>query len=133
MESPKHGGSAPAASRTRGPGESEAEHGFWRRYWEVLRSAGVAVGREIWYERACARFIRELKPRRLKEASAEDVTQFLAVLAQQPDSAGWKIRQAAEALRVLYQDVLRCEWAAQWPVGLPEMDGCKGLWGHILR
>jgi integron integrase len=86
MQSPKRGGSDPVACRTRGPGESEVEHGFWCRYWELLRSKSVPSGREIWYECACARFIRELKPRRLKEASAQDVTQFLALLAQQPDS-----------------------------------------------
>ena len=50
MASPKRDGSASASSRTRGPGEAEAEHGFWCRYWEGLRSAGVAVGREIWCE-----------------------------------------------------------------------------------
>jgi hypothetical protein len=44
-------------------------------------------------------------------------------LAQQPDSAGWKIRQADEALRILYQEVMRSAWAVKWPVGLPELDG----------
>jgi len=29
-----------------------------------------------------------------------DVTQFLALLAQQPDSVGWRIRQADNALRI---------------------------------
>jgi hypothetical protein len=64
-----------------------------------------------------------LKPRRLKEATAGDVTQFLGLLAQQPDSAGWKVRQADHALRILFQEMVRCPWATQWPVGLPEMEG----------
>ena len=59
----------PPSSRQMQPRESEAEHRFWCRYWELLRSKGIPVGREIWYERSCARFIRELKPRRLKEAT----------------------------------------------------------------
>jgi hypothetical protein len=88
MPSSERTGPDPVPSRQRQPRESEGEHTFWRRYWEVLRSQGVPVGREIWYGRACAWFIRELKPRRLKEANPEDVTQDLALLAQQPDSAG---------------------------------------------
>jgi hypothetical protein len=76
------------STRERRGGEPDAERTFWVRYWEVLRAKGVPPGREVWYERACVRFIRELKPRRLKEATAADVTQFLGLLAQQPDSAG---------------------------------------------
>src|ERR1051326_3770107 len=38
-------------SRQRGPGEPEAEHVFWCRYWEVIRAKGVPAGREIWFER----------------------------------------------------------------------------------
>ena len=90
---------------------------------KTVRSKGVSLGREVWYERACAWFIRELKPRRLKEAGPEDVTRFLGLMAIQPDSAAWKIRQADAALRILFQEMTRCSWAGQWPVGLPELDG----------
>src|SRR5258708_889412 len=55
------------AQRQRGPDEPEGEHVFWCRYWEAVGSNGVPAGREIGYERACARYIREIKPRRLKE------------------------------------------------------------------
>jgi hypothetical protein len=58
-------------------GEPTAEREFWERYWEVLRMKGVKAGMERWYERSCAQFIRVWKPRRLKEATAKDVTQFL--------------------------------------------------------
>jgi Phage integrase, N-terminal SAM-like domain len=114
----------PWPAREKRPGEPEAEHAFWVRWsWEVIRTKGVPPGKEVWYERACLRFIRELKPRRLKEATAGEVTQFLGLLAQQPDSAGWKVRQADHALRILFQEMIRSAWAAQWPVGLPEMGG----------
>ena len=86
--------------RERGAGEPEAEHMFWCRYWQVLRAKGVQAGKEVWHERSCLRFIRELKPRRLKDATSADVTQFLGLLSQQPESAGWKIRQADLALRI---------------------------------
>jgi hypothetical protein len=50
MGSYDQGGSEHPASRQRGVGEAEAEHAFWCRYWEVLRSKGVPSGREVWYE-----------------------------------------------------------------------------------
>src|SRR5258708_4128111 len=65
--------------RERGAGEPEAEHMFWCRYWQVLRTKGVQAGKEVWHERDCLRFIRELKPRRLKDATAVDVTQFFTI------------------------------------------------------
>jgi hypothetical protein len=77
MPSRGPGDSEPSLSRHRRVGEPEVEHEFWCRYWEVLRSKGVALGKEVWYERSCLRSIRELKPRRLREAEATDVTRFL--------------------------------------------------------
>jgi integron integrase len=89
----------------------------------VLRSQGVKPGAEPWYERWCLRFIRELKPRRLRDATAEDVSQFLGLQAMQPEATGWRIRQADHALRLLLCDVMRLPWASEWPVGLPELEG----------
>jgi hypothetical protein len=48
----------PWPARERRSGETEAEHAFWVRYWEVLRTKGIPTGSEVWYERACLRFIR---------------------------------------------------------------------------
>jgi hypothetical protein len=87
-------------------GETPAEREFWERYWEVLRVKGVKAGMERWYERSCAQFIRVWKPRRLREATAKDVTHFLGLLALQPDTEGWKVRQADHALRSLFEEML---------------------------
>ena len=121
MNSRQSSGSRPA--RVGGEGETEAERSFWERYWDLLGNQGVKVGQEVWYERWCLRFIRELKPRRLRQATAEDVGQFLGLQALQQDAAGWKVRQADHALQILLRDLVRVPWAAAWPVGLPEMDG----------
>jgi len=75
-------------------GERPEESRFWERYWEAVRRRGVKLGREQWYELDCVRFIRWLKPRRLREAVAKDVTEWLRLLAGQPDTGVWKLRQA---------------------------------------
>jgi hypothetical protein len=99
-------------------GERPEESRFWERYWEAVRRRGVKPGKEKWYELHCVRFIRSLKPRRLREAVAKDVTEWLRLMAGQPDSGVWKLRQAERSLRVLFQDVLGMNWSVPWPVGV---------------
>jgi hypothetical protein len=89
------------SSRDEPPEESQ----FWGRYWEAVRRRGVKPGKEKWYELHCVRFIRWLKPRRLREAVAKDVTEWLRLMAGQPDTEVWKLRQADKALRVLMQEM----------------------------
>ncbi len=115
MDSQHSPGSRP--SRVSGDGEPGAERLIWERYWDLLASHGVKAGQEGWYERWCLRFIRELKPRRLRQATAEDVGQFLGLQALQSDGAGWKVRQADHALRILLRDLVR----------VPELDGWMEL------
>ena len=103
--------------REAGRGESEAEARFWERYWQALRSVGVKAGKEIWHEREVQRFIRYLRPKRLREAGVQEVTDWLRLLAVQPEAEAWQVQQADRALRVLYQGVLRPEWAERWPSG----------------
>ncbi len=86
-------------------GEPPEESQFWVRYWEALRRRGVKAGKEKWYELHCARFIRWMKPRRLREAVAKDVTEWLRLMAGQPDTEVCKLRQADKALRVLSHSV----------------------------
>jgi integrase len=45
------------------------------------------------------------------DSGEEAGTQLLGLLAQQPDSAGWKVRQADHALRILFQEIVRTAWA----------------------
>jgi integron integrase len=102
------------SSRDEPPEESQ----FWGRYWEAVRRRGVKPGKEKWYELHCVRFIRWLKPRRLREAVAKDVTEWLRLMAGQSDTEVWKLRQADKALRILMQELLGMSWAVPWPVGL---------------
>jgi hypothetical protein len=80
----------------------------------------------VWYRRHVERFIRFLKPRRLREATSADVVGFLLRVHRQPDTEAWQVRQAAQALRLLYQEILdnapaaersvpRLWWRARWP------------------
>ncbi len=86
-----------------GRGESAAEVLFWERYWQALREAGVAAGKEVWHERQVQRYLRFVRPRRLKETVMKDVTDWLTSVATQPGAEAWRVRQADVALTVLYR------------------------------
>jgi Phage integrase, N-terminal SAM-like domain len=98
-------------------GEPERERKFWERYWQALGEQGIRPDRCIWHERAVRQFIRFVSPKRLKEVGTRDVTDWLRLMAHQPRSEAWRVNQARRALKVLFQKVLRLEWAKEWPAG----------------
>lgn len=99
--------------------ESGREAAFWERYRGVVLAAGVAEGVAVWYRRHVEGFIRFLKPRRLREATASDVGEYLLRMHRRPDTEVWQVRQADKALRMLYQAMVKTSWAAEWSVPLP--------------
>jgi len=108
------------AGKTR-PEQQAREEAFWQRYEALVRGNGVRPGLEVWYRRHCEAFIRSIRPQRLVEAGAAEVTRFLHRLWQGGRHEGWQVRQAESALRLLYQGLLRASWSASWPVLAPEM------------
>lgn len=98
-------------ARVPSQGEPWEESCFWARYWEAVGRRGITPGKEHWYELHCVRFIRWLKPRRLREVLAKDVTEWLRLLAGQPSTEVWKSLQADKALRVLFQELLEMNWS----------------------
>jgi len=112
MNSPPNGDSAAASGSAR-------EEAFWERYRGVVLGSGVEEGVAVWYRRHVERFIRFLKPRRLREAQLGDVAEFLMRIHRQPDTQSWHVQQADKALRLLYQQIVKTPWATEWSVLLP--------------
>ena len=106
-----------------GPGggeeETAAERAFWEKYERAMAGAGVEERFWLWHRRHVERFIRFLKPKRLKMAEPSDVGEFLVRMRRLPDVEGWHIRQADWALRILYQTIIKSGWAGEWSVPLP--------------
>jgi integron integrase len=75
----------------------------------------------VWYRRHCERFIKWLRPRRLREAQPEDVGRFLERLWRGGGWEPWQVRQAEAALRVLLERLVKVDWASAWSVGVPDM------------
>jgi hypothetical protein len=85
----------------------------------VVLRAGVEEGLAVWYRRHVEGFIRFIKPRRLREAKVADVSEYLLRMHRREDTETWQVRQADKALRLVYQELIKVEWAAEWAVPLP--------------
>jgi integrase len=102
------------------PEQKAREEAFWQRYEGLVRGSGVRPGLEVWYRRHCEAFIRSIRPQRLAEAGAAEVTRFLHRLWQSGRYEGWQVQQAEAALRLLYEGLLCAPWSKDWPVLAPE-------------
>jgi hypothetical protein len=61
-------------------------------------------------------FIRFIRPRRLKEVTVRDVTDWLRLISSQPGAEAWQVQQADRALRVLHYSYRTEETYLAWAV-----------------
>ena len=84
---------------------------FWKRYLETLRAFRIPEKARPWYRRHVEAFIHDHPDTRLSAHSGETVTRWLESQAREPQLADWRFRQRADALRLLYAQFLRADWA----------------------
>jgi hypothetical protein len=88
----------------------EGEPGMRRCQW--VHYQGFIIGRGLEQSGAdgCGRgplAEREFWEQYWEVLRVKGVTEFLGLLAQQPDAEGWKVRQADHALRILFQEMVK--------------------------
>ncbi len=99
---------------------------FWKKYLEAVLSRSVPKSRAAWYLKWAQRFALS-SPGPLRSRTAEQITAFLQGIAERPNLEQWHAAQASDALKILYQDVLNCEWALTWPPSdAPDTGGPTG-------
>ncbi|MFV0415021.1 MAG: integron integrase, partial [Chthoniobacterales bacterium] len=89
----------------------------WLRYRMALKQQGVEREHLDYYRYQVWEWIKFIKPKHFDEGNFEDVELFLKHLAD-GGCKDWKLRQAEEALRVMFQDVEPRKWAVNWPEDL---------------
>lgn len=87
---------------------------FWDSYENVLIAAGVHEKHRPWYSRWVKRFVAFGRDRQLRDRRSEDVRLFLKDLGLKDNIGQWQVAQATEALRLLYRDLYKTDWAASW-------------------
>ena len=85
---------------------------FWRRYFKVLDTFRIPEGARPWYRKHVQSFIDHDRSRRLRDHSADSVTQWLELQGQTRGLSDWQFRQVVDALRLLFCHVVKPDWAA---------------------
>lgn len=92
----------------------------WVRFRLALQQHGVEKGFQEFYRGWVLGWIKFIKPRKFDEGDLDDVRAFLSHL-RAGERKEWQVRQAEEALRILFQDVEPRAWAKEWPEDLGEL------------
>ncbi len=87
---------------------------FWAAYRQVVRGHGIPSAQEEWFVRRCQDFAKSQDGIDLQERESADVLTFIERLAKRRGIMDWQVRQAVSALKLLYIDYLRSEWAGKW-------------------
>jgi site-specific recombinase XerD len=95
-------------------GESSSAKVIWERRWARLAVALSENGVEPRMQSFCRGwvqgFLRFARPKKYFQVQAEDVEEYLHKLVAE-GKQNWQVRQAAESLRVFYQQVELVKWA----------------------
>jgi integron integrase len=96
----------PAVSDRLAPRRREAQQpSGWDRYLSVLQGQQVPEAQRQWYVRRAEAFIEAVRPTRMAEVSAEQITAFFHRYGREQRLSDWQFRQMVEAVQLLLVDL----------------------------
>jgi integron integrase len=87
---------------------------FMKLYARALEAGGVQKRYHEWFIRWIQRFDRFNTDLFLEKRQAHDVQNFLNDLLLNSKIEDWQLQQASQALKLLYQNVYKADWAVNW-------------------
>ena len=94
---------------------SNAIERFWKRYRTTLADHDINGKNADWYQRRVDSFIQATNNTRLKDKTAEDLNAYFSKLVNRTNLEDWQYLQALEALRLLFQKMMKLPWAHHFP------------------
>jgi len=88
---------------------------FWSRYKKALDAEGVRGSEADCCIKRAESFIKSAKGLRLKEHTAEDMSAYLCREAVEGRLKDWQYGQMVDALRILFDQVVKDPWASEFP------------------
>jgi len=104
---------------------------FWDAYRACVEEHHIPPQRSGYYVRWVREFIDFQPETKLRDRSATDIETFLKFLAEQAGAADWQAKQAAYALRLLYEQFLP-NYRPDAPDGQPKVAESKTFRDRIL-
>ncbi len=87
---------------------------FWANYLFVLEKNSVSKQSMQWYRKHVEAYIRESNNRPLVQHSGSDIDRYLNAKGRLSGLPEWKFRQIANALRLLFTDLVGAQWSRSY-------------------
>ena len=91
--------------------DAEKERQFWRRFHQKTIAYHVPPPARPWYQRHVEHYISAHPELRLAAHSSDTVSSYLDDLGRQGKLRDWQFRQAVEALKILFCEMVKVPWA----------------------
>ena len=109
-----HAPTASTASESAGRDQSsQAFPSGWERYLALLQRERVPEQQRRWYVQRAEAFIAAVRPTRMRQVGADQMTAFLSRYPREHRLTGWQFRQLVDALQLLLVDLTGNEGAAR--------------------
>ena len=87
---------------------------FWDNYIAKTISYRVKPTVITWYVKRCEEYIKANSDTKLKYHTSAFVEKYLSVKSRQKQLLDWQFAQIVDALKILFLDIIRSEWAAEF-------------------
>ena len=84
---------------------------FWEKYIEKLNENSIPTKSKRWYVKRVEDYIKAHCNIRLAQHSESTVKKYLEKLGRNYRLTDWQFKQAVEALKILFVDILHASWA----------------------
>jgi len=88
---------------------------FWDKYIEKTKAYGVKDTSIKWYVKHVEGYINANSHLRLARHRPDDIRYYLAEVAGKGYLKDWQFRQLVYALRILFMDIVKLDWAGDFP------------------
>ena len=87
---------------------------FWRNYLSILENHSIPKHSRPWYRNHVQMYIDAHKDLRLADHLPENVDRYLNAKGRLSDLEEWQFRQIADALRLLFCELIHPRWALEY-------------------
>ncbi len=87
---------------------------FWDNYISKTITCNIPEHARRWYVKHVETYIKVHPGRRLANTGSYDITRYLEEIGRKPEFPDWRLRQVADALRILYTEIIKPKWADEF-------------------
>ena len=91
--------------------DRESVESFWKKYLQILKDHEVPQSAMRWYVKRVEDYVKNYPEIKLSNHSNQLVTSYLEKLSRNPRITDWQFKQAVDALKVLFVEIVKTNWA----------------------